>query len=92
MNLIDLLGQRKNKEKPRFIDEDLTPEEINKKIGMMDWDEAKEYVKRLSHNKSGEVLVYSFGEFFKYMRKMDKQCIKEHGKTAWDYYDLEHPC
>lgn len=92
MSLTNMLRLKNKAEKPRFIDEDLTSEEINEKIGKMDWDEAKEYVKRLSHNKSGEVLVYSFGEFFKYLRKMDKQCIKEHGKTAWDYYDLEHPC
>ena len=88
MSLTSLLRLKKRIEKPKFIDEDLTPEEINKKIRVMDLVEIKEYVSKLSDNKKIEVLVYTTSKFSKYTEKMNKQCIKEQGKNLMDYHDI----
>lgn len=99
MNLLYLLKLRKPEvpkqkileTKQEFIDEDLSVEEINEKIGNLSWKEAQKYVTQLSSNKKREAFKYASKEFFGHIEKENKKCIKEHGMSLYDYYDIEHP-
>jgi len=96
MGLLNILGLKKEKEikkeeKPKFIDENLSVEEIDKKIGIMSCNDAKKYFSQLSPLKKLATFLYSTDKFSKYREEEDKKCLKEHGRTAYDYYDLEHP-
>ena len=85
MSLIKLIESKK----PKFIDEDLTAEEISDKIKNMDFGESINYLGKLSPIKRSELIQQN--KFYNQLEKDNEKCWKEHGMSIYDYYDLEHP-